>query len=395
MANKDNTNTAIVNQTTTEIGKYNWWKSSKTSYDKRGVKNKTNFPKFVSLCKLTQKELKCALQYTLKDSGYEVINGDGYLYARGDIPVLLTAHMDTVHKKTIKDYYEYYDKEKNQHILSSPQGLGGDDRCGIYMILQIIKTHKCSILFCEDEEVGGKGSAKFCRTELVKELESMKYLVELDRANANDAVFYRCDNPEFTKFIEDNTGYTKARGSFTDIVNLSDTCRVASVNLSCGYYNAHTTSEYVIVEEMLHTIDVVKKLLDVECESFEFMEKQYNSYSGYGSYGNQNYQYYNDDWNIDYCDNFVRRMPNRNIYGGSYGKSLGKHTEIDNEVSYVITIYDEVEDVYKSYVANATNLTEAFGKFFMANTTYCFDDIFDWEKYDLYAYEDGWYTGLY
>ena len=180
----------------------------KKNYDRKGKKNQTSYPAFIEICKASQKELKKMLEIVLFEMWYEeLITGDGYLYAKGTIPVLLTAHMDTVHKENVKDFYEYYDKEKKQHIISSPQGIGGDDRCGVYMILEIIKTHKCSVLFCEDEEIGGVGSDKFCKTELVKELSELKYLIELDRANGTDAVFYDCDNDDFTKFIEDNTGY--------------------------------------------------------------------------------------------------------------------------------------------------------------------------------------------
>jgi hypothetical protein len=239
-------------------------------------------------------------------AGYsDVVKGDGYIYAKGEIPVLLTAHMDTVHKEPVRDYYEYVDAEGN-HILSSPQGIGGDDRCGIYMILQIIKEFKPSILFCEDEESGGIGSSKFCQTDLINELADLKFLIELDRANGNDAVFYDCDNPYFTDFITSNTGYKEAWGTFSDISYLSPACKVASVNLSCGYYHAHTLGEEVNVEEMLNTIEVVKYLLSVECEQFEYIESRYGyGYKGYG-YGGYNYNQkaYGkwDDWYDDYYD---------------------------------------------------------------------------------------------
>ena len=245
---------------------------TKPNYDRKGNKNKTKFPDFIKLCKLGQYSLKNMLIEELSNMGYSVSYGDGYIYAKGDIPILLTAHMDTVHKFNVIDFYEYYDEENKRHIISSPQGIGGDDRCGIYMILEIIKTHKCSVLFCEDEERGGIGSDKFCKTKFITELSKMKYLIELDRANATDAVFYDCYNQSFIDFIEENTGYKDAWGTFSDISNLAPDCEVAAVNLSCGYYNPHKTSEYVVVEEMLHTIEVVKKLLDVECEQFLYME---------------------------------------------------------------------------------------------------------------------------
>ena len=228
-----------TNKTTTVTSYGNWKNTYKEPHIYKGVKNKTEFTEFVALCKLTQNELKDMLPKKLLESGYkDVISSDGFIYARGEMPILLTAHMDTVHKIPVIDFYEYVDAKGN-HIISSPQGIGGDDRCGVYMILEIIKEYKPYILFCEDEEIGGIGSGKFCRTDFIDELEDMKFLIELDRANEKDAVFYDCDNKEFTKFIEDTTGFVETWGTFSDISNLAPQCNVAAVNLSCGYYHAH------------------------------------------------------------------------------------------------------------------------------------------------------------
>jgi len=269
-------------------------------YTYKGRKNMTEFPDFVKWCMYTQEQLKRILPYELFSAGYtDVVKGDGYIYAKGNIPVLLTAHMDTVHKEPVKDFYEYINEDGN-HILSSPQGIGGDDRCGIYMILEIIKEFKPSILFCEDEESGGIGSSKFCKTDLINELSELNYLIELDRANGSDAVFYDCENPDFTDFITTNTGYKEAWGTFSDISYLSPACKVASVNLSCGYYNAHTLGEEVNVEEMLTTIEVVKELLSIESIQFEYIEARYSYGSyysyGYGGYSKSKTQSKWDDW---------------------------------------------------------------------------------------------------
>ena len=84
---------------------------------------------------------------------------DGYVYIKGTVPVLLVAHMDTVHEKPVKDIV-YTDK--GNHI-SSPQGLGGDDRNGVYMIMEILREIPCHALFVEDEEIGLVGAKKFCK----------------------------------------------------------------------------------------------------------------------------------------------------------------------------------------------------------------------------------------
>ena len=383
-------------------------KSYGVNYNCKGNKNETNYPEFIN-CKPTQKELKKLLEEKLLNSDYtDVVTGDGYIYAKGTVPVLLTAHMDTVHKEPVKDFYEYYDENKNQHIISSPQGIGGDDRCGIYMILEIIKEHKCSILFCEDEETGGIGGKKFCKTDLINELKDMKYLIELDRKGKNDAVFYDCENDDFTKFIENNTGYKEAYGSFSDISNLSPACKIASVNFSCGYYNAHTTSEYVIIEEMFNTIETVKKLLTIECEQFEYIEKVYSSgnygYYGYGGYGYNGYNYgYDSDFGYykskskthsNYYNSYYEGYEDG--YDDGYCDALSKSKDVkttkesSEEKSMLIYVWSYSKGDTISYVSNGRNEAEAFGNFFMKNPTYCYEDIYDYEMSDQKVCNDGW-----
>ena len=82
---------------------------------------------FVDICKMTQKEVKTYMAEYLTSREYTVENHDGFLYAKGDVPVLLVAHMDTVHKQLPKTIYNIDGK------ISSLQGIGGDDRCGIFI----------------------------------------------------------------------------------------------------------------------------------------------------------------------------------------------------------------------------------------------------------------------
>ena len=260
------------------------FKPEKKTYTYKGRKNKTKYLDFVKLCKMTQPELKEYLINELVEY-YDVFHGDGYIYAKGE-NVLLTAHMDTVHKEVVKDFYE-----TKSGIISSPQGIGGDDRCGIYMILTILRTteHRPSILFCEDEEIGGVGSNKFLQlSPHAKDLVDLNFMIELDRANANDIVFYNDDNKDFHEFVANITGYKKATGSFSDISHLCPFAKISGVNISCGYYHAHTLEEEVNVKEMMESIKATIKLLDAaqDCEQFEYQEKKIDLFDDYyhGSY---------------------------------------------------------------------------------------------------------------
>lgn len=358
---------------------------------------KRDLRKFKQICKKTQKELIPYLATTLLHHGYEVFQGDGYIYAKGDIPILLTAHMDTVHKEPVKQVRE--STVGNKHYISSPQGIGGDDRCGVYMILEIIKTHKCSVLFCEDEEKGMIGAKKFCESQFILELSDLKYLIELDRAHETDAIFYDCDNPDFTKFITENTGYHEELGSYSDISTLAPKCKVAAVNFSCGYYYAHSTNEYVVWEEMLNTIDVVKKLLEVECEQYEYIARTYSAYGSryssiydtYKNYRNHNYSYggyYGDYSDYDDDDYYLSGRNPRTDYNSRVDRTPPKHTVSnilpkDNSYDYVLLevqfLFKDDDNIhrFKTEHIKAKTKNEAWGKFFLQNPSVCYNDVLD------------------
>ena len=101
---------------------------------------------FENILQMRQKDLKRELDRLLRKQGYEVVNKHGFLYAKGTVPVLLVAHLDTVHREAPRILCYSSDKR----YMTSPQGIGGDDRAGVYMILQIIQSQRCHVLFCEE-----------------------------------------------------------------------------------------------------------------------------------------------------------------------------------------------------------------------------------------------------
>ena len=236
---------------------------------------------YEKILRMTQPQLKRFLNDTLSKKG-NVINADGYLYRKGTVPVLLVAHMDTVHKTPVR----YILHEDFGNRLSSPQGLGGDDRNGVYMILKVLDELDCHVLFVEDEEIGCVGSCKF--TETFEQTMDIDYIIEFDRKNAHDAVYYNLDNPEFEQFItESSNGYFKtAIGSYSDICELAPFLGVAAVNLSCGYYHEHHADTYTIVSEMMKSIDMAKEIIRTRVDKpFEYIENKFRFDDGWGYYG--------------------------------------------------------------------------------------------------------------
>lgn len=250
---------------------------------------------FIEICKMSQKDVKGFCAEYLKEKYGAVVDENGFLYVKGTDPVLLTAHMDTVHTKRVKKY------TIKKGIIHSPEGIGGDDRCGIYMILNILShtDFRPSVLLCEDEEIGGVGSDKFVRTKWIEDIKDNKFIIELDRAHADDLVFYEDQNTDFMTWCEEITGYKTNVGSFSDISNICPECGISGVNISCGYYYAHTLDEIVVWNEMMNSIEVTKKLIE-EARSEKVVQFQYER--GYrGRWYDYSYDWY-DGWEIDFYD---------------------------------------------------------------------------------------------
>ena len=250
---------------------------------------------FENICRMSQKTLKKHMRKMLEEKYDEVIYADGFVFANGTVPILLVAHMDTVHKELPRII------ELNNGKISSPQGIGGDDRCGIYMISKIIEKHHCSVLFTEDEEIGGVGADKFVHHSCLNGLE-FNYAIELDRRGKNDAVFYECDNPEFEDFITEDGDWKTDFGSYSDICDVAPALGCAAVNLSCGYYNAHTKNEYVVFSEMEANIKKVCKLIErtTENDKFEYIEAKHR-WGKYEMYGGWSSEYYGYSSDVQYC----------------------------------------------------------------------------------------------
>lgn len=210
---------------------------------------------FEQLASLKQSSLKKVLASFLKKHYPKVIHTKEYIFAEGDIPIALVAHMDTVFKAPPEEIF--FDPVKN--VMWSPDALGADDRAGIFAIVQIIRSGlKPHVIFTTDEEIGGLGASKLA--ELDCPFSDLKYVIELDRKGSNDCVFYDCENPKFTEYVE-SFGFEYSFGSYTDICEFCPTWKIAGVNLSIGYRDEHSVSEVLFVGRMYSTIEKVKKML--------------------------------------------------------------------------------------------------------------------------------------
>ena len=242
--------------------------------------------KFLKYCVMSQDSLR---KYLYKDlqkyyKKKEITHTKDYIYVIGDIPVLLVAHLDTVHRNLPKNIWYSLDHDK----VMADEGIGGDDRCGVFIINELLERgYRPYLLFTTDEEVGCLGAENFIIDYPMIDVNCM---IELDRRGSNDVVSYGDSNDTLVKIFE-TLGYKEDFGTYTDISVLCPHYLISGVNLSVGYYKAHTTNEYVVISEMIATIDKVAKFLDDK-----------NNYNEPVIYEESN-RYLDDYWGYDYLYN--------------------------------------------------------------------------------------------
>jgi len=242
-----------------------------------------------SVLSSSEEELFDAIIDFLTNHGYSDLFYDKqyYIYARGDIPIGISVHLDTVFRTPPS---EIYIMDETGFIFSFDKdiGLGADDRAGVYILLKIIEAgYKPGIIMTRMEEKYAEGARKLA--DVLKEIPDFMYIIALDRMGANDAVFYRNDNKEFKKYITETFKFVEATGTSSDISVLCPKWKISGVNLSVGYSWPHKEYEMLSVPIMKKMVTRVKKMLDnPPQEQFVYVEKKYAYTTSYG-YGTTQY----------------------------------------------------------------------------------------------------------
>jgi putative aminopeptidase FrvX len=174
---------------------------------------------------------------------------------------LLSAHMDTVQD----DYDILMRKYINiqNGIIKGYGIIGGDDKCGIYSILDLLKNghDDVNFLFTVEEESGGVGSSTFVNNN---DLDHILYGLILDRRGSGDIICYNNNYgvKEFETVLSkmgSSFGYAPSTGTFSDADFIS--AQLSCANLSVGYYNAHSKNEYVVLSELQNSINFTHSII--------------------------------------------------------------------------------------------------------------------------------------
>lgn len=234
-----------------------------------------------------------------------------------NIPFLpcFCAHLDTVHM-----YPKGYDvrlvkDEKRLYIIAEDNdhkrvGVGGDDKCGIFVCLYLLEhLDNIKTIFFSSEESGGTGS----RNIDLEEFKNCKFLGGIDRWNGHDFINrYSAEytiSKEFKNAIDPimkQYGYSFNSGLFTDSFNVMDRgINLSCFNLSCGYYSHHSSEEYVDLNELYNACLI--------CMDLAVLPNRYNHTIPKKEWPRTTYNYWNgtdDKDSLDYTNRWRNNWKN-------------------------------------------------------------------------------------
>lgn len=254
---------------------------------------------------------------------------------------IFSTHMDTVQDDKFKD-------DKNLHVRSilvtqenpkpgqegyiwasvrndkgilTDSVLGGDDKCGLYIVCRMILRRVPGLyIFHVGEERGCVGSKHVAKTR-PDMLKLYDRAVAFDRKDYTDIICHQLPgrgcSEEFGKALAEALNIrmppkvqfkSEVRGTYTDTASyfgLVPEC----TNVSCGYFDAHSSSEYV---DTVYLRDILlPAVLGVHWEKLPTVRKPVEPYT----------KEFKKDIRSEYWDN--RDWDNWEGFGYGYGANYG------------------------------------------------------------------------
>lgn len=187
--------------------------------------------------------------------------------SEGEYYPTLVAHYDTVHD-IVDDYtvHRYRDKE-TRLCYTSPTGIGGDDKVGLAIGLWLlINKPTLKAVFTVGEESGCFGVDGLLEPEA--QFADSGYLIEPDRRGSTDRILsymgQQTASDAFCEIVRScSPNYHDAEGLITDIFAIRELgIELSAMNLSCGYYKPHLSTEYIRYGEVKRALTVVSDIID-------------------------------------------------------------------------------------------------------------------------------------
>jgi tripeptide aminopeptidase len=186
------------------------------------------------------------------------------------------SHTDTVHDIDL-GLRVIETREGSNTILTGmnkdtghPSGIGGDDKCGVFLCLEMLDAlPNVKAAFFVSEEIGCIGS----RNADPEFFSNVGYAIQYDSPEGDSLSYTLMGKNLFVKESEFGDKVTNlilengidkwAHHPYTDVWQLIEKFDFNCLNLAAGYYRYHTNYEYVIVEDVDRAYNLGLELVKV------------------------------------------------------------------------------------------------------------------------------------
>ena len=186
----------------------------------------------------------------------------------------IVAHLDQVQRNHSKDFIPIETKElifgyspRNRR----QEGLGADDKNGIWIALKCLEKYKIlKVAFFVEEETGCRGSSQAD----MDFFRDCRFVIQPDRRGHQDLIatigWTDLCSDEFLKVTGyKQFGYQETEGAMTDILALKENgLEVSCINLSCGYYEPHTDNEFTVKADLMNCLHLTGHIIETCTEVY-------------------------------------------------------------------------------------------------------------------------------
>jgi formylglycine-generating enzyme required for sulfatase activity len=191
-----------------------------------------------------------------------------------------TAHLDTVHP--IRDDFEVCIEDGKifaRNSYGKRRGVGGDDKCGIYVCLRMLhELDACKVALFSREETGSIGSGQVD----LQFFDDCSFVITNDTPDSDEIEMDTCGvslaGEEFRDAImplAERFGYHKVESDFPhDGLQLVERgMRISGALPANGYYNYHQENDYVVIEELEKSVDFCREAAKLAVKRYMLEEQ--------------------------------------------------------------------------------------------------------------------------
>lgn len=221
------------------------------------------------------------------------------------------------HAEQKAETYEVYEEGGKLKGRGKDRVLGGDDRNGIFVALEMLRKVKeegnkvpIRILFTVSEEIGCIGVSAFLENDFAIDwLKQCLCCITVDRKGNSDLLYKQHGKQSCSWNLASVLAMTGIQagipikmedGMTADIVKLRE--YIDGVNISCGYYSPHTTSEYVVLKDVEKVLKWQSNFLDYLLSIDMKLETQVQEFPKITT---SKYVYGSEEYWQEYIDGFV------------------------------------------------------------------------------------------